>query len=387
MKKILVLLMALALVFSLAACGKSEAAQKTEELINAIGNVTLDSELSIVTAETAFEALSDKEKEEVENHTTLAAARKIFDKLVADKKAEEDRIAAEQKAEEERIAAVKAAAAEIDAAINAIGEVSVNSGEAITAARSAYDAADKETQGYVTTLATLEAAEEAFIQAQADEVIALIDAIGKVTLNSEEAINTAKTALKGLDTEAAAKVTNKDVLEAAEATLKDLKSAEAQKLLKGMTVDKDEVRNMAFYYPKNFPYYKSAGYWAADQRCFVLPYLGMQGDDVWLRLVCNYTSSSWVFFEKITYSVDGKNYYDFFSYWDVTRDNGGGDVWEYVDQDVGASEIELLWAIANSTKTIIRFEGDDYYRDFTVSAKDKEAIKQILTVYAALGGK
>ena len=44
----------------------------------------------------------------------------------------------------------------------------------------------------------------------------------------------------------------------------------------------------------------------------------------------------------------------------------------------------MLWAIANSTETIIRFEGDDYYRDFTVTAKDKDSIRQMLTIYESL---
>jgi len=112
--------------------------------------------------------------------------------------------------------------------------------------------------------------------------------------------------------------------------------------------------------------------------------MGMQGDSVWLRLVCDYTADDWIFFEKITFAVDEERYYKLFNYRDVTRDNAWGDIWEYVDIEVGEEEIKLLTEIANSEKTIVRFEGDDYYDDFTVSKKDKEAIKQMLLVYEAL---
>ena len=102
-------------------------------------------------------------------------------------------------------------------------------------------------------------------------------------------------------------------------------------------------------------------------------------------MVCNYTADDWVFFKQITFAVDNERYTKYFNYFDVTRDNGGGDVWEYIDVDVSEGNYEeILGAIADSSETIIRFEGDDYYRDFTIGAGDKEAIRQMLTVYQAL---
>ena len=102
-------------------------------------------------------------------------------------------------------------------------------------------------------------------------------------------------------------------------------------------------------------------------------------------MVCNYTADDWVFFKQITFAVDDERYTKYFNYFDVTRDNGGGDVWEYIDVDVSEGNYEeILGAIAGSSETIVRFEGDDYYRDFTISAGDKEAIRQMLTAYQAL---
>jgi len=40
----------------------------------------------------------------------------------------------------------------------------------------------------------------------------------------------------------------------------------------------------------------------------------------------------------------------------------------------------------NSTKTIMRLEGSEYYEDVTISRAQKAAIRNVLTVYQGLGG-
>ena len=67
----------------------------------------------------------------------------------------------------------------------------------------------------------------------------------------------------------------------------------------------------------------------------------------------------------------------------MTRDNSDGRVWEYLDEDVGESEVELLRAIADSKEATVRFEGDGHYHDFTVTDGDKRAIRDALMVYEA----
>lgn len=368
MKKALALVLTLIVCVSLTACFKSEEAKAVESLIDVIGAVTLDSTDAIVAAETAYESLTPEQKEEVANYDQLTAARLTLVELEA-----------------------KKAAAEIDAIINEIGTVTLESGEKITAGRTAYDAAPADVQGFVANIDILTAAEtelarlqDELCQQQAAKVIELINAIGTVSIDNGSAIEAAQAAYDSLSDAAKAYVSNASTLTAAHQEYKALLKAEAEQLLKGMTVEKDAVRGLSFYYPSAFPYYSSYGYWAADIRSFVLPYLGMQNNSVWLRLICHYTDDDWIFFDKITFAVDDQRFYKYFSYYDVTRDNEYGDVWEYVDIEVGDSEIELLEAIANSSNTIIRFEGDDYYEDITVSDKDKKAIKQMLTVYKGL---
>ena len=357
MKKILLLGLSLALMFSLAACGKSEAATAVDEQIAAIGEVTLESEAAITEAEEAVDALAAEDREQLENVGQLEQARADYEALV---------LAAE--------------AAEVEEAIAAIGTVTLDSADAIDAARALYDGSDADVQGAVGNLADLEAAETALSDLRVEEVVGLIAAIGEVTLESADAVDAAQAALDALSDDDAAKVSNADVLTAAAEQLKTLRQEQAQALLANMRVEKDEVRGLTFYYSKTQPYY-------ADVRCYVLPYIGQDDTHTWLCAQYHYMDyDNWVFWTKITFAVDDERYYKYYNYFDVIRDNDT-EVWEYVNTaDVTEDDIEMFWAIANSEKTIVRFEGDEYYSDFTVSQADKDAIREVLTAYEALQG-
>lgn len=82
MKRIVALLLVLAMCFSLCACGKSEAVTNVEGLIDAIGEVTAESESVITAAEEAYNALTEEEKAEVENFAVLTAARVAVDEAI-----------------------------------------------------------------------------------------------------------------------------------------------------------------------------------------------------------------------------------------------------------------------------------------------------------------
>lgn len=81
MKKIISLILALVMCLSLCACGKSEAVVKVEELISAIGEVTLESKGAIESAQEAFNALTEEEKAEVENYYVLVESHDAFKQL------------------------------------------------------------------------------------------------------------------------------------------------------------------------------------------------------------------------------------------------------------------------------------------------------------------
>ncbi|MBQ7801482.1 MAG: hypothetical protein IJ375_04055 [Oscillospiraceae bacterium] len=132
MKRALSLLLVLMMLLSLCGC-KSEEAKNAEALIGAIGEVTLDSEAAILTAEEAYAALSQEDQASVENLTVLTDARVAYDILNA-----EGLISAIGEITLDSEAAI-AAAEEACAAVADVSRIS-NYAE-LTAARAAYEAA------------------------------------------------------------------------------------------------------------------------------------------------------------------------------------------------------------------------------------------------------
>lgn len=113
--------------------------------------------------------------------------------------------------------------------INAIGTVTPDSGDAIAAARSAYDALTDAQKKQVTNADTLIAAEARYTDVVAiDGAEKAIDAIGEVTLTSGDAIAAARAAYDALTDSQKAEVSNYNTLLAAEARLAELKDAAAR---------------------------------------------------------------------------------------------------------------------------------------------------------------
>jgi len=110
-----------------------------KELIDAIGEVTLDSGDAIDAARAAYDKLPDAKKALVDNYEKLTAAEEAYAAMVD-------------------AAAAKAA----EDLIDAIGEVTVDSGDAIKAARAAYDALTDTQKELVENYEKLLAAEELY---------------------------------------------------------------------------------------------------------------------------------------------------------------------------------------------------------------------------------
>ena len=172
------------------------------EKIDAIGEVTLASEEAITAARAAYEALTEAQQAQVTNYDKLTAA-------------------------EARLTDLKAAKA-VDDMIDAIGEVTLESEEAIAAARAAYGALTEARQAEVKSYDKLTAAEARLADLKAAKPVDdMIDAIGEVTLESEDAIAAARAAYGALTEAQQAEVKSYDKLTAAEARLADLKAAKA----------------------------------------------------------------------------------------------------------------------------------------------------------------
>ena len=115
------------------------------------------------------------------------------------------------------------------ARIDAIGEVTLDSKDAIEAARAAYDKLTDEQKKLVPNYETLTKAEETYAAladaAAVKEVEDLIDAIGEVDENSKEAIEAARAAYDALPTRLQPEVSNYDKLVKAEKDYTDLLTA------------------------------------------------------------------------------------------------------------------------------------------------------------------
>ena len=306
MKKWTALILVLVMCLSLCACGtpQSDAAKKADELISAIGEVTLDSESAIVAAEEAVAALEDADKDSLKGLSTLEQARSDYDALVVKEKvsAAEDAIAAIESAGDDKAAAI----------------------------------------------------------AKASE------------------------AIEALSEEEAAQVSNMADYESAKEAMTAEMSEKATTLLSAMDSDEDPFNGVTFYYPAGWSWYDE-NTWVADQRSFILPYMGIdENNNVWLDVVYNYTGDDWVFWTSLTILADGEKFTQSYSSSQMVHDNSGGKVWEYIDDFPDAAGIDMLRAIANANEVLVRFQGRDYAVDITLSDTDKAAIRQTLEVFDAL---
>lgn len=380
MKRVVSLVLLVAMCLSLCACGKSEAATAYENLVAEVGTVSLDSEDAIVAAENAYQTLSDNEKESVaESKLLLTEKREEYEVLVED---------AQRKAEqEEKINAV----VEL---INKISKATWNLEDTIVKAEEAYeelsdeekDMMAEDAQRLFDSRAEYDAAVAQKMEKNAAEASAAIDAIGDVSLSSKEAIATARDLYMSLTVAERDMVKNYDTLRAAESNYDVLWNEEKERIISEYSgkfnVTYDPIEDISWYMHKDMPNY-------IDIRSYIIPYIGIRDGDIWICIRYNYTADSWVFWEKLTIMVDGVKYNKSIGYFDSIRDNSGGKVWEYWDeclnynQEVDSSELQMLKAIAESEETIIRFTGDEYVHDLYVTDKDKQIIQDTLTLYEA----
>ena len=190
-------------------------AKKIDAQIAALGEVTLTSEAAIGEARNSYDWLIPESQKLVKNLSVLEAAEAKLQELKdAAAQAELD----------------KAAAAEVDAKIAALGEITLESKDAVKAARTAYGALTEPQKAQVKNIDVLTAAEAKLddLQGAADQdaaaaVDAKIAAIGEVTLASEAAIKEARAAYTALTDVQKTLVRNLATLEAAEAKLVELK--------------------------------------------------------------------------------------------------------------------------------------------------------------------
>ena len=150
--------------------GLSGDAAAVEKAIDRIGTVSLESGPLIEAAEAAYEALGEGDREKVENYPALLEARAELDRLLTQQ------------------------------AIAAIGKVTLESGDAIAAAEAKLEALPEEKRAQVENADVLEVARAEYerLEAAVQKASDAIDAIGEVTLESGEKIRAARDAYDAL---------------------------------------------------------------------------------------------------------------------------------------------------------------------------------------------
>lgn len=167
----------------------------TIELINGIGEVTLDSADVIGAARGAFEKLDFDVQDLVSNLEILDNAEAEYNTIK-----------------------------DVYAMISAIGEVTYAKKDAVDSAVNAYETLSKEQKNKITNAEVLTTAETILAELKDDveKVEELISAIGTVTIDSETALRTAREAYDALPEESKPVVSNYTVLVTAEKTFTEI---------------------------------------------------------------------------------------------------------------------------------------------------------------------
>jgi len=164
--------------------------------------------------------------------------------------------------------------------------------------------------------------------------------------------------------------------------LAEIKRAEEKQLavyrnaLKKMRVETDKFNGTKFYTDRSTPYY-------ANYSSFHL-YIGKaEGGDPYLRFKVRYSDDDWLFVESASVNIDGDvRDLDVGSDWD--RDNGSGDIWEWVDVNATESHLSIVRDVIASKSAVIRYFGSKYRDDRTITSTQKRALQNVLDAYEAL---
>lgn len=158
------------------------------------------------------------------------------------------------------------------------------------------------------------------------------------------------------------------------------RKANVNKALSKLRKTTDEVEGITWYYDKTTSKY--------DDTNNAHLYIGVQeSGDPYLRLRIRYASDSWLFIQQYIFRSGRRQIYDHAWILGVNRDNSGGGIWEWYDATPTADDLDMIRTIIASDKAILRYSGQQYYDDRTISSEEKKAFQNVLDAYEALGGK
>lgn len=142
----------------------------------------------------------------------------------------------------------------------------------------------------------------------------------------------------------------------------------------------DDIRNITWYYDKSTPTY-------TNYNSFHL-YMGKEKSGIpWLRFRIQYTADDWLFIESYIIKTDNGSHTITTKYGEVEKDNDSGDIWEWYDVPLNNETYNIIKDVINSQTVKLRYNGKQYYKDRTITATERQGLKNILDAYEALGGQ
>jgi hypothetical protein len=106
-----------------------------------------------------------------------------------------------------------------------------------------------------------------------------------------------------------------------------------------------------------------------------------------LRWGINFASDDFLFVNSVIIRTDTTNETVYFEYSRVQREHADGRVWEWTDEATDILRWPLILRVARAGTAAIRFNGRQYYHDYTLTKTDISAIQRTLDIYTLLGGK
>jgi hypothetical protein len=143
----------------------------------------------------------------------------------------------------------------------------------------------------------------------------------------------------------------------------------------------DEFQHVTWYKDRSYPEYANSNAFQA--------YIGKsdEGGAPYLRMLLRYSGDDWLFVQTFEILADGQQFMvNPGGHFKVERDNGEGDVWEWYDANVTDADMRMLRAVAGSNTAKLRYNGQQYSQDRTITSSEKAALRRVLSAYEALQG-
>ena len=143
--------------------------------------------------------------------------------------------------------------------------------------------------------------------------------------------------------------------------------------LKKLKKSYDDVSNITWYENKYYTHYTNTN------RASL--YMGVQNNNVWLRLRMSYEGEDWIFFEKAYLSYDGNTHeIRFNEYRDKKTEHDAGRVWEWLDIQVDEELANYLNNMITGKSVKMRLSGK-YTKTRNLSKNEIKGFTDVLRAY------